>query len=159
MGERTPPRACLFLTLSALFFLGSTGCENHLCDPSAASWGAEANQGDLLTDTMWESSPADGTWAPYPHQVTLTFDFSSFFPTCDGGNAPLLYISPDETPSAVDGGNYTIVGGNLAEIEFGPPGQLAVYNNSCADYYIRAVVCCPAAQGGGDGGVKTGCTP
>ena len=56
-------------------------------------------QGDIVytsAGTYWESSPIDSNWAPFPHQVTLTFYVSSFFPDCEADFAPLIYVSPDQ---------------------------------------------------------------
>ncbi len=132
------------------------GCENHLCDPSASSWGMQAGQGVLLDSTHWASSHVYDAWAPYPHNVTETFDYRPFFPNCDP-DVVFVYLSPDQVPAplpSTDGGNAGTpsnstgpVGGNLAEyVGATVPGFVTIYNDSCADYFVRVVVECPAAD-------------
>ena len=130
------------------------GCENHLCDVSAATWGMTAGQGDIIPgteDVYWESSPMYGTWAPFPHMVTETFDIGASFPGCTPVKVD-EYISPDPMPS-VGGGNSVTVAGNTAEVlGASPPGTVTVFNDSCADYYIRVVVLCSETDAGAGGG-------
>jgi len=128
-------------------------CNTHDCDPSAADWGLEPGQeGELLDSTHWESSPINGTWIDYKGQEALTLHFEKFFPNCVVPEPPLVYLSPDESPyeASDNGGNFAPSAGNIGEIFPSPiPGQVTIFNNSCAEYYAYVIVTCPDGNDAG----------
>jgi hypothetical protein len=104
-----------------------------------------AGQGDIApwdpAKQTWESSPEDGGWAPFPPMVSETFDYGSLFPSCPSISIDDPQLSPDQVPSQ-PGSNFAWAAGNLAEVVGAAPGSITVFNDSCADYYIRVVVHC-----------------
>jgi hypothetical protein len=132
------------------------GCENHLCDPTSTTWGLTAGQGEQDPDFQdaWESSPIEGTWAPFPAMVTETFDVSSVFPSCPTPMLDTPQLSPDPMPT-VAGSNYAWAAGNLAEVVGMGPTSVTIFNDSCADYYVRVVIHC-GLPGALDGGARDG---
>ena len=132
----------------AIAGVGASACEDHLCDPNTGTWGLNAGEGDLLGKRHWETTPLTGTWVDFRGMETLTLHFEKYFPNCIP-YVTQFYISPDAVPS-VDGGNSAPAGGNVAETLGGyPPGQLVLFNNTCAEYFLHVVIWCPSPFDGG----------
>jgi hypothetical protein len=134
----------LTLLAGALLALGSSACEDQgICAPSSAGWGFMPGQGDLLDSQDWESTPLTGTWIPYPHMVGLTLFYGGFFPECLASD-PQSWISASPSPATTPGGQFVEGGSNSNEwLPTNMPGIITIFNNSCADYYIRIVIHCP----------------
>ncbi|NOU31680.1 MAG: hypothetical protein HOO96_27580 [Polyangiaceae bacterium] len=133
--------ARLFATLALPFVLSaggaSVGCFDGSCDDQESR--TQPGSGRLVDADTWESGPIDGEWLRYDHRMLIAFDTSLL-----GTRLPdsvLVYISADKRP--LQGGSFTIAGGNVADITIGGPGAVYVKNNSCAEYYIRLVVHAP----------------
>jgi hypothetical protein len=130
--------ARLFATLALPFVLSaggaSVGCFDGSCDEQLSR--TEPGSGRLTDANTWESGPIDGEWLRYDHRMLIVLDTSLL-----GARLPtsvLVYISADKRP--LQGGTFTIAGGNVADITVPGPGAVYVKNNSCAEYYARVVV-------------------
>lgn len=130
--------ARLFATLALPFVLSagsaSVGCFDGSCDEQLSR--TAPGSGRLIDANTWESGPIDGEWLRYDHRMLLVLDTSLL-----GTRIPtsvLVYISADPRP--LQGGTFTIGGGNVADITVPGPGAIYVKNNSCAEYYARVVV-------------------
>ncbi len=126
----------------------SVGCFDGSCDDQESR--TQPGSGRLVDADTWESGPIDGEWLRYDHRMLIAFDTSLLGPRLP--DSVLVYISADKRP--LQGGSFTIAGGNVADISIGGPGAVYVKNNSCAEYYIRLVVHAPPQAP--DGGVADG---
>ncbi len=115
----------------------ASGCYGRTCEASVKTWGLNPGEGRLIDPDTWQSSALDEPWLDFPGQRTWIFDMRDL-----GGRMPQTffpYISASASPGAT-GGNFTLGGGNLAEISGASPGRVAVRNGVCADYFLRLVV-------------------
>ncbi len=115
----------------------ASGCYGRNCEGITTFYGRIPGEGRLLTPDTWESSPVDGTWLDFPQQRAWIFDLQAL-----GDREPQIiipYVSAQQSPLAEDG-NFTIAGGNLAEISAARRGAVIIKNGTCADYYLRLVV-------------------
>lgn len=144
--------AAILLGIGAVSFV-TPACQNDTCEFSFGSWGGVPGQGDLFAPHIWESTPVDAPWIPYPGQRWLTLNFGNLLPNCTN-ILPTAYISADQD-AAVIGNNYTLAGGNVAEwanVQLGP-GFIVLFNNSCGDYFVRVTIeCSQSSPDGGDAG-------
>ncbi len=129
-------RLLAVLTLPVVLSAGSAsvGCFDGSCDEQLSR--AEPGSGRLIDANTWESGPIDGEWLRYDHRMLIVLDTSLL-----GARLPtsvLVYISADKRP--LQGGTFTIAGGNVGDITVPGPGAVYVKNNSCAEYYARVVV-------------------
>jgi hypothetical protein len=112
-------------------------------------------QGDLLDSQTWESTPLTQPWIPYPASVGLTLFYGEFFPDCLASDVE-SYLSPNSSPATTPGGQFTTGGSNITEwLPTAMPGIITIFNDSCADYYIRVVIHCPPTPPM-DAGMDTG---
>lgn len=132
-------------------------CYGHNCDPSSDIYGLKSGEGQLAADDIWESTPEESDAIPYTRERTW------FFKLPMATDREILEVIPyvrADSNINVTGGNETIGSGNLAEISGVGPGQFAIRNDTCADYFIRVVVrlapvgptapSVPSADAGGD---------
>lgn len=134
-------------------------CNTHECDPTSGDYGLlPGEEGDLIDSTHWESSPLNGAWFDDKGQQVITVHFEKFFPNCVPPVPPQLYFSPDSDPlEAGAGGNYANTAGNIGEIvPSTTPGQVTIFNNSCAEYYAWVSVWCPDGNDGGTVSMEAG---
>ena len=116
----------------------ASGCYGHNCDGDVQIFGRNAGEGRLLSPDVWESSPIDGVWIPFPRQRAWVFEIHEF-----GDRVPFEvspYVSAQADPNHEPGGNFTNGAGNLAEISGIDKGHVVVRNGTCADYFLRVVV-------------------
>ena len=128
---------------------GTTGCTTHQCDTPPLLPGPPGSDfhtfaGDLV---LWESSPAEGTWIPFPHEQTYSFALPGYFVPL---NPPQAWISTGAALGDPTSGATTVpAAGQLTEIatfdtifpDGGPPFQIFnVTNGTCADYYLSVSV-------------------
>ncbi len=116
------------------------GCYGRNCEGETAAYGRVPGEGRMVAPDAWESNPIDGKWLPFPRQRSWVFEMRDL-----GQRTPYLpevFISGNENPSA-ENGNFTLAGGNLAEVSSVGPGRMTVKNDTCADYFVRVVAHAP----------------
>ncbi len=133
--------ACAFLPITS-------GCFGHQCDFSSADFGKEdGGEGDLLPGdpSTWQTTPIAGNWVPYPHNHTVVIrPYPLIGRTITN---VIVYISPNQNADA-PGSNFTTAAGNLGEVAVfqgrpndpKDPGAINVHNDTCADFFMRAVI-------------------
>jgi len=149
-------RAQRLLTGGALFVCSAvalsapltSGCQGHQCDgdfkamdfvnPSDPT--LTQDHGDLIDRDTYETGPIRSPWLYFPHQRTWTIN-----PVGLGGRTIseiLPYVSPASEPvNSGNSDNFTVGSGNIAEVRLRfEDNAVVVYNNTCADYYLRVVV-------------------
>jgi hypothetical protein len=132
-------RALLLLAFPLALSAGgaSVGCFDGSCDDQESR--SPAGGGRLVDANTWESSAIDGEWFRYDHRMLIAFDTTLLGPRLP--DWVQVYISASKRP--LQGGSFTLAGGNVADIAIGGPGAVYVKNNTCAEYYIRIVVHAP----------------
>jgi hypothetical protein len=144
--------------------LAMPGCYGDNCVNTAGSYGTKPGEGRMIDENTWESSPMDGKWLHFSSGHIWFFEVPAL-----GDRAPFrieTYISPIEEPNVARPdkapSNFTVAGGNLAELSGVGPNRFVVRNGTCAEYYVRVVVEVPprpetVAPGTGvDAGVDAG---
>jgi hypothetical protein len=131
----------------------AAGCYNQACDGDVQVYGRNAGEGRMLSADMWESSPVDGVWLPFPGARVWIFELGEL-----GDREPQIIVpsvSAQRDPTHDEGGNSTIAAGNLAEQSGIGKGRITIKNGTCADYYLRLVVVAaprPPSAAGADSG-------
>ena len=137
-------RILIFLGLwvtVALVIFSAPGCYGRNCEGGTVTYGLDAGQGEMLSDTQWESSPEDGHWLPFPRERTYIFDVEAW-----GGRIPFIkvgYLSAEEQPNVIgspQAGNDTIGAGNITLFNNSTPNHIEVTNDTCSDYFLRLAV-------------------
>lgn len=98
-------------------------------------------EGQMVDTHTWESTSPNGTWLDYPGErgYYLELRDSQTGQVLDGTvYEVIVYISTSAHPGT-DGTQFTIAGGNLSVIKI-LGKQVYVQNDTCADYFMRAVV-------------------
>lgn len=135
-GYRVGGLVGLWLVVASLT-LGSPGCYGRNCDGGVATFGSTPDEGRMIDENTWESSPIDGDWLDYPRARTYSLTIPEL-----GGRMPEVivpYLSAAKNPRAT-GANFTIGSGNLALLANASPNHIDVINDSCSDYFLRLVV-------------------
>jgi hypothetical protein len=120
--------------------LAIPGCYGHSCDATSGSYGTKPGEGRMIDENTWESSPIDGKWLHFSSQHIWFFEVPAL-----GDRVPYsieTYISPVEDPNHAFS-NFTMAGGNLAELSNVGPNRFIVRNGTCAEYFVRVVVQVP----------------
>lgn len=137
--------AVLWSVVTAATFAAS-GCYGHNCDGASANFGQRPGEGQLLDADTWQTGPFDGPWLPFPKRQTYFFDLNAL----GADRVPALivpYVSAQSDPLH-ESGNFTLAGGNLAEISGVDKGRMTVHNGTCADYFLHvSVMAPPRAEG------------
>lgn len=130
----------LWLVVAGVIFT-APGCYGRNCEGGTVTYGLDAGQGEMVSDTQWESSPTVGEWLPFPRERTWIFNVDSW-----GGRTPFFhvaYLSADPQPNVAgspQSGNDTIGAGNIALYNLVTPNHLELTNDTCSDYYVRLAV-------------------
>lgn len=118
------------------------GCYGRNCDGSAVTFGDKPGEGRMLDENTWESAPIDGKWLFYPGARIYFFNVPAL-----GDRKPYdirAYLSPVEDPNVFHTdrppSNFTLGGGNLAELSGVDTNRFVVRNGTCAEYWMRVVV-------------------
>lgn len=146
-GPKGAPRWMVSVATTTLLFGAvaavAPACFGRDCDGDSADWGTRPGEGDMASPEVWESTPFDARWIDFPHKrfVRLQFppEVANRFPV-----SIVPYISAVDRPAASYPDrlpdNYTVGSGNIAKILQSSPADARVFNDSCADYYLRVVV-------------------
>jgi hypothetical protein len=123
------------LGMAALVALASneTACLTDACKGEYSVWG-NLGQGNLIERDVWQSTPIDGEWVPFPHAGRVDFVHPL-------GRQPyeiLVWISAEKRP--LPSANFTLGGGDVASVYRADLGVVGVQNGTCADYYVRVVL-------------------
>ena len=121
--------------------LALTACYGENCNGSSGGYGSKPGEGRMIDENTWESSPMDGKWLHFSSQHAWFFEVPAL-----GGRVPYsiqTFISPVETPNQSPS-NFTMAGGNLAELSGVGANRFVVRNGTCAEYFVRVVVQVPA---------------
>jgi hypothetical protein len=117
------------------------GCYGENCNGSAGNYGVKPGEGRMIDENTWESTPIDGKWLHFSSGHIWFFDVPAL-----GDRIPYhitTYISPIEEPNTFGPdkpvGNFTVAGGNLAELSGVGPNRFVVRNGTCAEYFMRVV--------------------
>lgn len=143
----------LWLTVAGVIF-AAPGCYGRNCESSLETFGIDAGQGEMVSDTQWESSPTVGQWIYFPRQRAYIFDIRAL-----GGRTPydwnifLSAASEPNVPGSRSAGNQTTGAGNIALVQNVGPNRVDVVNDTCSDYYLRLVVTVPPFPPAPDAGV------
>jgi hypothetical protein len=135
--KRVAAAVALFFVVMGSVSLAS-GCYGHNCDGDVVVFGANPNEGRLVSADMWESTPIDGVWLEFPKQRLWIFNLHDL-----GDRVPQLitpYVSAQADPNHEPGGNFALAAGNLAEISGVGKGQVVIHNGTCADYFLHVTV-------------------
>jgi hypothetical protein len=121
--------------------LALPGCYGENCNGTSGSYGNKPGEGRMLDANTWESSPIDGKWLHFSSGHAWFFEVPAF-----GDRTPFrieTYISPVEEPNVFRPdkapSNFTMGGGNLAELSGVGPNRFTVRNGTCAEYFVRVV--------------------
>jgi hypothetical protein len=121
------------------------GCYGANCDATSGSYGREPGEGRMIDENTWESSPMDGKWLHFPSQHIWFFEVPAW-----GDRMPYdieTYLSPVEDPNVFHPerppNNFTLVGGNLAELSGVSNNHMVIRNGTCAEYFLRTTVKLP----------------
>jgi hypothetical protein len=141
MSRRALVLAAVWATVTGAILV-VPGCYGRSCESSVGRYGTEVGQGRMIDEDTWESSPQDGAWLPFPGAQLYFFEIPAL-----GDRRPqviLPYISPIEDPNVFVAGrpasNFTLAGGNSAELSGVGPNRFSIRNGTCADYFLRVVV-------------------
>lgn len=113
------------------------GCFTANCEGSVESYGRKENEGRLIDENTWESTPVDGEWLYFPHQRFWDFDLRLL-----GEREPSViipYVSANPRPILTND-TFVVGAGNIVEITAATKGRVVLKNGTCADYYVRLVV-------------------
>jgi hypothetical protein len=127
----------LFILLSP----AAWGCSTHQCDASTGD--ASGGQATEFDGTWtWQSSSIQTGWMPYNGNETITFTLpATFLPsTSTPGFTLAAYVSTGSDQWADGGGQFVGGGGQLAEFQIIDARRFTVFNDTCANYYLRVVV-------------------
>jgi len=100
----------------------------------------------MVTGNIYQSSPTDGPYTPFPGQGTVTFELNGNL-----GKAPYdiqfwLAFSPNGTLAPSSGNMTELVpdadGGSARNADY-----IRVYNDTCSDFYIQVVAEAPICDG------------
>ena len=125
------------------------GCFTANCEGSVESYGRKENEGHLLDDNTWESTPVGAEWLYFPHQRYWDFDLRLL-----GEREPSViipYVSANARPILTND-SFVVGAGNMVEITAATKGRVVLKNGTCADYYLRLVVHSSPRPGVLDGG-------
>lgn len=118
------------------------GCYGRNCEGTSGLYGMKPGEGRMIDENTWESSPMDGRWLHYSSGHIWFFEVPAL-----GDRTPYrveTYLSPIEEPNVFKPdrapSNFTIAGGNLAELSGVGPNRFVVRNGTCAEYFVRVVV-------------------
>lgn len=128
------------------------GCFTANCEGSSESWGRRENEGRLVDENTWESTPVDAEWLYFPHQRFWDFDLRLL-----GEREPSViipYVSANPRP-IVTNDPFVVGAGNIVEITAATKGRVVLKNGTCADYYLRLVVQSSPRPGVLDGGAPS----
>ena len=135
-------------------------CYGENCNNTSGGFGNKPGEGRMIDENTWESSPIDGKWLHFSSGHIWFFEVPAL-----GDRIPYsieTYISPVEDPNVFRTdrapANFTMGGGNLAELSGVGPNRFVVRNGTCAEYYVRVVVQVPPkptdiVPGTGDAGM------
>jgi hypothetical protein len=121
--------------------LALPGCYGENCNGTAGSYGSKPGEGRMIDENTWESTPMEGKWLHYSSGHAWFFEVPAL-----GDRTPYsieTYISPVEEPNR-SVSNFTMAGGNLAELSAVGSNRFVVRNGSCAEYFVRVVAHVPA---------------
>jgi hypothetical protein len=136
--KRVPAFVVLWLSVSAAAII-APGCYGRNCEGSLEVYGANAGQGSMLDENIWQSTALTEDWLPFPKQKYFIFDLHAL-----GGRTPaavMPYLSANPNPK--NGSDSTLGGGNIALMFNTGPNRVDVKNDTCSDYFIRLVVLAP----------------
>jgi uncharacterized membrane protein YgcG len=140
--------------------VATTGCTTSNCDTSPESNPAADFRGGILhaNEKVYETSLPDG--------AHLNFSAGARYRVYHqlGGRPALVQLWVSFSPTGVKGGNEAIPAGNMAEIVEANAEYVEIRNDSCGDYWLRAVLAAPVGAGveqtpenaGGGGGASGG---
>jgi hypothetical protein len=146
--------------------LALTACYGENCNGSSGGYGNKPGEGRMIDENTWESSPMDGKWLHFSSGHIWFFEVPEL-----GERTPFrveTYLSPVEDPNVFHPerapSNFTMGGGNLAELSGVGPNRFIVRNGTCAEYFVRVVVevpprpdsIAPGTVGGVDASVDAG---
>jgi hypothetical protein len=126
----------LFILLSP----ATWGCSTHQCDASSQDAGSGSGPVTEFDGTWtWQSSSIQTGWIPFNHNETITFTLPSDFPVLTTPGFVLTpWVSTGADQDAGDG-LFVSAGGQLAEFQIVGKRSFTVFNDTCADYYLRVV--------------------
>lgn len=126
-----------------------TACYGENCNGTSGGYGTKPGEGRMIDENTWESSPMDGKWLHYSSGHIWFFEVPAL-----GDRTPYridTFISPIEEPNVFKPdkapSNFTLAGGNLAELSGVGPNRFVVRNGTCAEYFVRVVVEVPPRPG------------
>jgi hypothetical protein len=117
--------------------LAGSGCYTHQCDGSYLAVPASGSVFSMGSTVCWESAPLNGPWADFPGQRTYAFTFPPGF----AGNAPTSVTAYETADPTNPQNNFIEATGLNAEFSNVTPDGLAVYNATCAEYFLRVWAC------------------
>ena len=121
--------------------LALSACYGENCNGTSGGYGTKPGEGRMIDENTWESTPMDGKWLHFSSGHIWFFEVPAL-----GDRIPYsieTYISPVEEPNKSPS-NFTMAGGNLAELSGVGSNRFVVRNGSCAEYFVRVVVQVPA---------------
>lgn len=125
--------------LALLLFVSSCTPQGQ-CETKARVYcGPDDNTcaGRLLDPYTWESNPIGDGWVPYDGQTQYTMNVRDKSGATIQGR---IFKITSYIATNVYGTDGTQTAGNLTEeIQIGP-AQIRVWNQTCANYYVRVVV-------------------
>jgi hypothetical protein len=137
----------LALLVAILALIGLPSCRGHECEGGpTAEFGNVSGQGYWADADTWVSSPNNAAeWLDYGPQRLYFFDPPGFTDFDQRKlKSALIYISPTRDPNRF-GDNFTLASGNSAVITYIQTipskikGGIYVKNDTCSQYYMRAV--------------------
>jgi hypothetical protein len=134
--------AALIVALGAVLgSLASTACFDRACDPGpVTNYGNDpANpQGHLLSEDTWESTAIREAWLEFGPN----FGYTLVVPRWATEQRPIVEMHAYLSDNANPGGDasYTEGSGNAVEFSQLKPGQVFLYNATCAHFYVRVVL-------------------
>jgi hypothetical protein len=125
--------------------LALPGCYGENCVNTSGGYGNKPGEGRMIDEDTWESSPMDGKWLHFSSGHIWFFEVPAL-----GDRTPYsveTYISPVEDPNVFNPdrapSNFTLAGGNLAELSGFGANRFVVRNGTCAEYFVRVVASVP----------------
>jgi hypothetical protein len=149
--------AAVWLVTGTTLVATSGGCYNHACDngfivdfatkrtDDAGNRVDDVFCGEFLAPDLWETSPADADWIDFPPKSAIVLKVPAWI----GENRPFVelhaYVSQQRHPVCSGAGcdpanNFTEGTGNIVEFSRAQPGVVWVTNDTCAQFYLRAVL-------------------